>query len=538
MTYRILALIIVLWPGAALADAARDIEISAEALRSEDARVRVEAAERLSTLGRSELPAIDARLHWLKKRVVDPEEGYQALRRFAHAAGSRRADDTVDIEPGIKAKLEAERPSPIEAAVAEELLILRALEKIGSADAYRRAVLVFGLHFDVFRWESRHSARRVGIRAMPALLDAAAYGDAGLAEWATQSIEALGKPTPADALRALEGDDRAELLRAYAERRIMDAMESVAAFLDDPDPVVRKAAATALRRYGRNAIWQIRDMARIFLGEDLDRSWTAPQSLDYLIDKLEARRLAPQREALARATELAERGELDEARRLLDLVLAERPRMERRGVAADVYTKLAERATRESRHDEAALYLLKAALITPDAERRRELLESSTRSRAALTHAREGFHPNQLRPELRESEHPANPAPEPEEASDPAPLMAFALGALLLIGTGPLRLLGPFTRRALKSTSRLLSSGASSASAWLLQMARSMAKSMARPKEPKEPQKREPSPTTRAAPPPRRTPHPAQAVSSVPGPAKLPAEFVFGATEPKRRREL
>src|SRR5690606_2032567 len=133
-------------PSAALGDVARDLVISADALRSDEPHVRVEAAERLSSLARTDLPAIDARIEALKKRRIDPEEGYQALRSFAHAAGSRRADDALDIEPGIKAELERARPSPVEAAIAEELLLLRSLEKLRSAEAYRRAVRIFGLH--------------------------------------------------------------------------------------------------------------------------------------------------------------------------------------------------------------------------------------------------------------------------------------------------------------------------------------------------------------------------------------------------------
>lgn len=564
-------------PFRAEAEPSRDLVISADALRSAEPRVRLEAAERLSTLSRAELPAVDARLEALKKRVIDPEEGYQALRSFAHAAGSRRADDDRDIEPGVKAKLEVERPSPVQAAIAEELLLLRSLEKIGSAEAYRRAVRIFGLHFDVFRWEARHSVKRMGMRAMPALLDAAAYGDPGLAEWARQSLGALGKPSPADALRALEGEDRAELLRAYAERRIMDAMESVAAFLDDPDPVVRKASIAAVRRYGRNAIWQIRDMARIFLGEDLDRSWSAQQSLDYLVDKLEARRLAPQREALARATELADAGDLEGARTLLDLVLAERPRMERRGVAAEVYTRLAERASSAGRHEEAARLHLKAALISPDTEAQSRSREAAAKARASAAREAGFFDPALLA--LAADGAAATEMVglgEAEQDEDLRPIVALALGLALLVGLAPFRLARGLFGGASRLVARLGALAASALAPVLRRAKHLSASSMARlgahlrerrseaapaadvtprrspsakpspvaspPVEEVRPSASRPGPKRASYPAPGVRPAPASAPSLRPVPAtaaaRLPVEFVFRrAADTRRDRE-
>lgn len=356
----------------ALADTV-DLAALAGALRHESAEARAEAATKLSSLSRDDLPAIDARLTTLKRRVVDPEEGYQALRHFAHAVGSRRADDPVDIEPGVHERLKEARPTAVEAAIAEELLLLRSVEKMRSARAYRRAAQIFALHFDVFRWEARHSMARMGYLAMPAILDGISSGDAGLAAVARSAHAELGQPGPAAALRELEGEDRAELLLVYASRRVMDAMEPASVFLNDPDPVVRRAAIAAVKRYGRNAIWQIREAALLFLGEELDRSMGHEESLDYLLQRLDVQRAKPQLQLLQKSRQLLEEGELERARAAADRLWAERPELDEDGVASAIYEAIAERALEGGELEEAMSAFTQAALLARDEETRAKL---------------------------------------------------------------------------------------------------------------------------------------------------------------------
>lgn len=356
----------------ALADTV-DLAALAGALRHESAEARAEAATKLSSLSRDDLPAIDARLTTLKRRVVDPEEGYQALRHFAHAVGSRRADDPVDIEPGVHERLKEARPTAVEAAIAEELLLLRSVEKMRSARAYRRAAQIFALHFDVFRWEARHSMARMGYLAMPAILDGISSGDAGLAAVARSAHAELGQPGPAAALRELEGEDRAELLLVYASRRVMDAMEPASVFLNDPDPVVRRAAIAAVKRYGRNAIWQIREAALLFLGEELDRSMGHEESLDYLLQRLDVQRAKPQLQLLQKSRQLLEEGELERARAAADRLWAERPELDEDGVASAIYEAIAERALEGGELEEAMSAFTQAALLARGEESKAKL---------------------------------------------------------------------------------------------------------------------------------------------------------------------
>lgn len=414
---------------------AESIDLSALALglRHESDEARAEAAEKLSQLSREDLPAIDARLTALKRRVIDPEEGYQALRSFAHAVGSRRADDPIDIEPGIHQRLKESRPSVVEAAIAEELLLLRSLEKMRSARAYRRAAQIFALHFDVFRWEARHSMARMGFLAMPAILDGISSGDAGLAAASRAAHAALGQPGPAEALRELEGEDRAELLLVYASRRVMDAMESAAIFLNDPDPVVRRAAIAAVKRYGRNAIWQIREAALLFLGEELDRSMGHEESLEYLLKRLDVQRAKPQLLLLQQSRRFLEEGELEKARAAVDRLWAERPELDEDGVGSAIYEALGERALERGEFAEAGAAFRQASLLARDDERRNEL-EGRVKAVQRQRLKSEGYF--YLEKDASEAAPPEAGEPDSEEGEGPStlPRVLFLIGVFLLIG--------------------------------------------------------------------------------------------------------
>src|SRR5690606_16751120 len=112
-------------------------------LGAPEASVRAEAVSRLAALGPDDLPAIAARLRALAARRPQ-EDDYQSFARFRHATGSRRADDAVDIEPGVELTLEQHR-DPLTLHFAELLLLARALERMGGLEAGRLLADVIGV---------------------------------------------------------------------------------------------------------------------------------------------------------------------------------------------------------------------------------------------------------------------------------------------------------------------------------------------------------------------------------------------------------
>ena len=360
-------------PASADAPSVADIERWAGDLRSGDESLIAEAAENLGQLGSDALPAIEARLQRTRRQIVPEEDGYDALRYFRHAVGSRRADDMIDIAPGIPAVVK-ERPSPDVGRSAERLLLLRSLEGIGSVPAQRLMGDVFALTPSMWRWERRRLLDRMGPRLLPGLLWMRAHDEPDVRRWARAAIGRLGLSEPGRAVQEEDPERLAGILEAYGATREMNAMPVVISFVGHSDTRVRQAAREAMNHFGRNGIWQLREGMRNQLGQEADHEWGWQRTSALLYEGLDAQRLAPVTEQLEQGLQLAEAGELSQARELLDAALMREPMHPRRSELAEHYARFAEAAS----GDEKETLLQRALWLDPDANQaaawQRELL--------------------------------------------------------------------------------------------------------------------------------------------------------------------
>ncbi len=338
-----------------------ELERLASELRSDDASVRHHAIARLGSLPASALPSIVERVRYLARLVIPPEDGEEALQRFRHATGSRRADDMIDVAPGIPAVL-AEDRSPAVGRTAERVLLIRSLEQLGTLDAWRALADVYALSPEMWRWELRRALTRVGPRLMPALILARGHRDAALRRWARDGVEALRLTSPADAMQTEDLGQLGQLVLAYAEVRDLDAMPVTVGFVDHPDPPLREAARRAMERYGQNGVWQLRTAFRHKLNEEADLAWGWRRTMTELWTRLDQVRLAPQSARIDAAAAALGDGRADEALSELDLVLRETPSPPRADEVASLLASIA-----ASREDPEALRLLRRATwLAPD----------------------------------------------------------------------------------------------------------------------------------------------------------------------------
>lgn len=372
-----------------------ELERLASELRSDDASVRQHAIARLGSLSASSLPSISERVRYLARLVIPPEDGEEALQRFRHATGSRRADDMIDVAPGIPAVL-AEDRSPAIGRTAERVLLIRSLEQIGTLDAWRALADVYALSPEMWRWELRRALVRIGPRLMPALILARGHRDAALRRWARDGVEALRLTSPADAMQTEDLGQLGQLVLAYAEVRDLDAMPVTVGFVDHPDPPLREAARRAMERYGQNGIWQLRTAFRHKLNEEADLAWGWRRTMTELWTRLDQVRLAPQSERIDAAAAALGDGRADEALSKLDLVLRETPSPPRADEVASLLASIA--ASREDPealrllrratwlvpdHTEAAIWRARIALLEAEADRARGVLDLDAYEAAA-----------------------------------------------------------------------------------------------------------------------------------------------------------
>lgn len=408
-----------------------DIERWAGDLRSGDDSLIAEAVEHLGQLDADALPAIEARLQRTSRQIVPEEDGADALRYIRHAVGSRRADDTMDIAPGVP-QVVKERPSPDVGRSAERLLLLRSLERIGSVPAQRLMGDVFALTPSMWRRERRLLLERMGARLLPGLLWMRAHDEPDVRRWARAAIARLGLGDPGRAVQEEDPERLAGILEAYGVTREMNAMTVIISFVGHSDERVRQAARDAMNLFGRNGIWQLREGMRNQLGQEADHEWGWQRTSSLLYEGLDAQRLAPVTEQLERGIQHAESGELAEARALFDAALIRQPMHPRRSELAEYYARFAGDASGNERES-----LLQRALWlnpnSPQASSWQQALVAVEVERNAVA----GFEDVRANDVIESEEAVAsNEEPAPSEASEShsSTALAFLLGLLLLGG--------------------------------------------------------------------------------------------------------
>jgi hypothetical protein len=311
------------WPAAAQAPS---IEAEEARLAAPDPAEREAAVVALRTLPASAAEAIGQRLRALARRPIPEDRAETILHAFRRATGSRRADDVVDVADGVAAVLATSRDEPTR-QIAALVLLTRALEGHGTPASLAIALEAFRVPGDAFVVEGRRFTARVGPRAAGTVLRSLGHPDPRVREWARWSMQHLGLDAPGSFVRAASPSVLADVLRAFGQARLMDAMPILASLVDAPQRIVREAAFEGLAAYGSNAIWTLREAYRLHADEDAELSWGAERTLEALREAVERNRLAAAEEALAEAEARLAEGDAARAAELADVVLLSRPEL-------------------------------------------------------------------------------------------------------------------------------------------------------------------------------------------------------------------
>jgi len=354
-------------PSAVPAGGAELAAIAAD-LGSTEAGIRERAFARLSHLPAGALEAIGERIAQLERPILDSESAYEAVRKFRHSMGSRRADDDVDIAPGVLPWL-AEHRDRITLAMAERLALLRSLEAIGTLESGALLCDLLGLDMVPWQWERRRVLHRAGVRLLPVLILARTHSRPDVRRWARQGIAELELEDPGRAVQALADDPASleQLLRAYPRVLLFDAMPVLVSYVDHDAGAIRQAAREGMQIFAQNGIWMLRRAHRNLLGADADPAWGWRRTMDELYAALDERRLAPQTAQLERGLEAAAAGELEPMAALFDEVLRHAPTHPRREEMAPGYAALAERLSSEGRFARSSALYRRALWLAPEA---------------------------------------------------------------------------------------------------------------------------------------------------------------------------
>lgn len=337
-------------------------------LRSEEEGRRRAAYDALTTLEPEMLPAIRARLARVVRRRPDPPHALEIFNRIRRAAGSQRADDDVDIAPGVLVVLGQDRRERVLQMV-EPLLLWRALERMASFESCQAMYpLLAGIDGDLWRWEIRRVVARMGSDIMAAAIAGRGHSDRDVRRWASDTMRRLGADDPGLAVQGLEADQLADVLRAYAMLRMQSAMRVIVSYVDSDRRGVRRAARWAIEQYAGNAIWILRTEYRNQTGQPAPEQWGWRRVADELYAHVDALRMEPVRRAREAGLAALEQGDLAAMRGHFDDVLSRAPDLEDAGPVARGYAALGQARLEDGRLADAAFAYRRALRLAPEDE--------------------------------------------------------------------------------------------------------------------------------------------------------------------------
>jgi tetratricopeptide (TPR) repeat protein len=334
-------------------------------LASPQAETRRQAFLSLSSLGQDALPSLTGRLQKLASQGFERAALLEAMSELRRLQGVTAPDGDVDLAKGVLPLLSRDRT---EAALlaAELVALLRALEAQKSLAAAELILgKLFALDSKLFRYEAPRTRARFGVLMLPALIRHQNHPRPWLRDFCRESLVAMRADSPG---RAVQHDDVALLsaiLLAYGDTLAFEAMPVVVSYVTDERSEVQSAARKAVARFGRNAIWQLRERYLNTTGKEADPSWSHQRLLTELSRWFEA----PKREAVDSQLATAQRalagGDFAAGEKALDLALQVAPFGELPARAAPLYVRIAGHHEANDQLERALACLRRAVRLSP-----------------------------------------------------------------------------------------------------------------------------------------------------------------------------
>ncbi|MBN1654775.1 MAG: hypothetical protein JXA30_13470 [Deltaproteobacteria bacterium] len=318
------------------APSASEISEWAQGLSESDAARREQAYRRLTTLELDALPSIAQRLDELSRSRPHPDKAIQALTAIRHAVGSRRADDAIDIAPGVMTLLERSRDRDT-LRIVEPLLLLRSLERIGTREAGLEVVRFIALDRGAWSQELRCARSRMGMGLLPVLIEMRGHENAAVRRWAARGIRALGMQDPYVAVALADQHLVAEILKAYSKPLDFKALPVIVSSINSDQIEIRDVAREAIRRFGKNAIWQLRVAYEEATGDPADSVWDWQRVLKELSWFYDRKRIEEADSAFAKGLAAYRRSDFETMVSSFDWILASFPDFEKRSEMAPGY---------------------------------------------------------------------------------------------------------------------------------------------------------------------------------------------------------
>jgi hypothetical protein len=291
------------------------------------------AAKAVTSLGVDAAPAIGRKLADLRKS--GDGGSFAAIKAAREHAGKEGTFDQLE------ALIEL-RPEPGVTRALATTALMRALVHAGTTPALRLLIPVASDAAGIMRPELSRQMKALGDRSLPVLIEARRDAAPETRTWAANLLETMGKRMPSDVVQTKDNQVLADVLHAYGVTKDLDALPVVLSFVNSDRAQVRAMAREATLAYGQEALWKVREAYSVLTGEQAPEGTAAADLAKKLFDAYDRYRLHDVYALLDKGLGEAQAGQMADAVRDLDEVLARQPMLDRRAEAAPVYAKWGE----------------------------------------------------------------------------------------------------------------------------------------------------------------------------------------------------
>jgi tetratricopeptide (TPR) repeat protein len=239
------------------------------------------------------------------------------------------------------------------------LTMLTALDALDTLAAYKVMIEFSPRHAGVFRHEIGRMLIAHGVDVMPALI----YGRGSKSEeihmFSVKWIRDMGNPLLSEQVKIKNPRRLAQLLEAYASVNELDAIDVTLSLTNHQSVFVRAAARSALRVYGRNALWPARRKYENTFNEEPANDASVESVLKALYKHFDKKRLMATEKIFTKGLGLYRKGKLPEMEQAYREVLSKEPLFPRRGEMAEGFLALS-----RSYSEKGESALAKKALLT------------------------------------------------------------------------------------------------------------------------------------------------------------------------------
>ena len=278
-------------------------------------------------LGPDATPAITQKLAELRKG------GDGGLYSVVKGVRDRAGKEGGDL---LEALVELKPDAPTQRALTVTCL-LRALAHQGTIAATRQLVLLASDAGGVLRPELGRQMKQLGDRAVAALIEARRDPSTETRTWASTLLEAMNRRAPGDAVQTKDNQALADVLRAYANVKDLEALPVVLSFVGSERAQVRAAAREATLAYGQDAVWKLRESYAALTGDQAPDGMPANDLAKKLFDAYDRFRLQEVYALLDAGLAKQADGKLQDAIADFDEVLARQPLLDRRAEMVSGY---------------------------------------------------------------------------------------------------------------------------------------------------------------------------------------------------------